>query len=224
MSTSSGAGYVIPVDPSELANRVHTPDFIEQLELLAERESEPEEDPNRDKTLEELLNEGNCEELLSPLLDRIPKREADLIALYYIGRKRQADIAAMFDVTQAAISYRLDRGLKRIKFLLDIPHVTEEELRQDLPRVFKDPIDVDILVGMWHTTCQSEVAERLGLTQGRVRHRFFKAVGVLKTASEKDRSLDRYYRVFGSISNKNFNVLREVKLPQWSSRGMDKLT
>ncbi len=82
-------------------------------------------------------------------------------------------------------------------------------------------IDVSILVGMWQTTCQSEVASLLGLTQGRVRHRFFKAVRALTKFAEDNSKLEPYAKIFTAISDKNFNVLREVKLPQWSDRGGD---
>jgi DNA-directed RNA polymerase specialized sigma subunit len=205
-------GYVIPVDPSELANRFSTPSL--------EDEFLEDGDESHSGVRELLAEEENYEGRIAPLLDRIPKREADLIYLYFIQKKRQADIAVIFNVTQAAISYRLDRGLKRIKFLLSIPQVTEEDIRRDLPAIFKE-IDVNILVGMWQTTCQSQVAENLGLTQGRVRHRFFKAVRVLKEAAERDETFAPYYKVFSAISGKKFNILREVKLPQWANRGGD---
>ncbi len=204
-------GYVIPVDPSELANRFAADPF----------DDEPEEEEDEDD-ISSMFVSGSFEDRIAPLLNRIPQREADLIHLYYIQKKRQADIAEIFEVTQAAISYRLDRGLQRIKFLLSIPSVTEEDLRADLPHVFKQ-IDVDILVGMWQTTCQSEVAKQLNLTQGRVRHRFFKAVKTLKEAADRDPRFVPYHKIFASISNKNFNVLREVILPQWKGRGGDGL-
>jgi predicted XRE-type DNA-binding protein len=136
-------------------------------------------------------------------------------------KKRQADIAEIFDVTQAAISYCLDRGVQRLKFLLSIPEVEEDDMRRDLAEIF-DQIDIDILVGMWVTTCQSEVASKLKLTQGRVRHRFFKAVEVLKTAAENDDKYSPYSKIFTSISSKNFNILRAVSLPQWQNRGLDR--
>jgi hypothetical protein len=211
MEDAMTTGYVIPVDPAELANRFSTPSLEDEL-----LEMEDEHTGVR----ELLAEEENYEGRIAPLLDRIPKREADLIYLYFIQKKRQADIAVIFNVTQAAISYRLDRGLKRIKFLLSIPQVTEEDIRRDLPGVFKE-IDVNILVGMWQTTCQSQVAENLGLTQGRVRHRFFKAVRVLKEAADRDEKFSPYYKVFSAISGKKFNILREVKLPQWANRGGD---
>jgi len=202
-------GYVIPIDPTELANRFSSPEV--------EDEDEAEEESGEGLGL---LIGADYESRIVPLLNRIPQREADLIYLYYIQKKRQADIAEIFGVTQAAISYRLDRGLQRIKFLLSIPQVTEDELRLDLAHIFM-PIDVNILVGMWETTCQSEVATSLGLTQGRVRHRFFKSVALLKEAAEKDPTFDPYHRIFSAISSKKFNILREVRLPQWANRGGD---
>ena len=205
------SGYVIPVDPAELANRFAAPDALLDDEVVDEPDAE----------MAALFSSDDYETRILPLLDRIPDREADLIYLYYVRKKRQADIATIFDVTQAAISYRLDRGIQRIKFLLSIPTVTEDELREDLAIIF-DVIDVDILVGMWQTTCQSEVATKLQLTQGRVRHRFFKAVEVLKGAAERDKRFDPYHRIFSSISSKNFNILRAVQLPQWADRGVDR--
>jgi hypothetical protein len=212
-------GYVIPVDPSELANRFSgeyesAPDFqLDELSVDAYEEFDEKGG----------LPEG-YEARVEALLDRIPEREADLIYLYYILKKRQADIAAIFEVTQAAISYRLDRGLQRIKFLLSIPEVTEEELRRDLPEILPQQIDVDILIGMWVSTCQSDVAAKLGLTQGRVRHRFFKAVKVVEDAAELNEKYRPYQKIFSSIADKNFNILRAVVLPQWSNRGVDACT
>lgn len=244
-------GYVIPVDPIELASRVasHDPRFDEEDDIL----EEGEEHDISEEEMQGFFAGNDYESRIAPLLDRIPEREADLIYLYFIQRKRQADIAEIFGVTQAAISYRLDRGIQRIKFLLSIPQVTEEDLRRDLPAVFpttsacprcqgkkdgsqghrsnescalcKDDgsilIDVDILVGMWETTCQSEVASHLGLTQGRVRHRFFKAVETLSGAAEEDERFEPYHQIFSAIAGKKFNILREVKLPQWADRGGD---
>lgn len=258
-------GYVIPVDPSELASRFsyEDPKFDDEDDQLAPDEQD-EVGSVSAEALAHYLPSGDFESRIAPLLDRIPEREADLIYLYFIEKKRQADIATIFGVTQAAISYRLDRGIQRIKFLLNIPQVSEEELRTDLPEIFpaksecvncnqhardkmakirgdasektKAPspencpvckgsksfyIDVEILVGMWATTCQSVVASKLGLTQGRVRHRFFKAVEILKEMAETDERYAPYQRIFSAISGKKFNILREVKLPQWADRGGD---
>lgn len=210
----SSTGYVISVDPSEMANRFASPEPLFD---------EPLEEEEKEK-IESILSSLHFETQVRPLLDRIPDREADLIELYYIRKKRQADIAEIFDVTQAAISYRLDRGLQRIKFLLSIPQLTEADMRNNLPYVPLKPIDVEILIGMWKTTCQSEVATQLGLTQGRVRHRFFVAVKLLERKTAEDVSFEPLFKVFSSIANKNFNIMRAVRLPQWVNRGGDECT
>lgn len=207
-------GFMISVDPAELANRFASPEPLFD---------EPIEEVDEEKVAS-ILSSLHFETQVKPLLDRIPEREADLIDLYFIKKKRQADIAEIFDVTQAAISYRLDRGLQRIKFLLSIPQITEGEMRHHLPFVPLKQIDVDILVGMWKTTCQSEVAMQLGLTQGRVRHRFFGAVKLLEKKAAEDISFEPLFKVFSSIASKNFNILRAVKLPQWENRGGDELS
>lgn len=234
------AGYVIPVDPSDLARfSYEDPRFDDEDEELDPEELEGDAD-----SLANFIPDGDYESRLTPLLDRIPEREADLIYLYYIEKKRQADIAIIFGVTQAAISYRLDRGIQRLKFLLNIPQVSEEDLRTDLPEIFPTRldcpkceaapgsclicagshqilVDVEILVGMWMTTCQSEVANKLGLTQGRVRHRFFKAVQTLEDIARLDAKYQPYQQIFSAVSSKKFNILREVRLPQWADRGGD---
>lgn len=205
------SGYVIPIDPAQIAQRFAAPDTLLQFFEEWDGQSLPDQLPDESPTYEDIV----------PLLPRLPDREADLIELYFVNHKRQADIAIIFGITQAAVSYRLDRGIKRIRFLLSIPAVTEEQMREALPTVFEEQIDVDILVGMWKTTCQSEVATSLGLTQGRVRHRFFRAVNTLKVAADENPTLADYYSIFSAISSKKFNILREVKLPQWAGRGGD---
>jgi len=207
-------GYVIPIDPAELSNRFAAPDEPD-FDEIDEVEDVADEDGAS------FLIGENYETAIQPLLDRIPQREADLIYLYYIQKKRQADIAEIFGVTQAAVSYRLDRGLQRIKFLRSIPATTEEDLREDLAEIFSSSIDIDILVGMWKTTCQSEVANSLNLTQGRVRHRFFKAVATLEECAKEDPRFVPYFKIFSSISDKHIKMLREVILPQWKGRGGD---
>lgn len=213
------AGYVIPVDPAELATRFPSED--PRFDSEDDHALDQLEEDISTEDMSAYFGDGDYESKIAPLLDRIPEREADLIDLYFIQRKRQADIATIFGVTQAAISYRLDRGIKRIQFLLSIPQVTEEEMRADLPEIFPQDIDVNILIGMWVTTCQSEVATSLGLTQGRVRHRFFKAVKTLEKAAMEDEKYAPYQSIFSAIAGKNFNILREVKLPQWQDRGGD---
>lgn len=201
------SGFSIKVNPHVLQSRFVAPSPEE--DLIENIDDEERAQLNQDLTAK-----------IVQLLDIIPPKEADYIDLYFVRRKKQAEIAEMFNVSQAAVSYRLKRGLNRIRFLLMVPLVKEDEMREDLKALFP-PIDINILVGLWETTCQSEVAAQLQLTQGRVRHRFFKAVTILTEKAKEDPKYERYAKLFSMIASKNFNILKEVKLPQWSQRGIN---
>lgn len=139
------------------------------LEELMARESEDEETSEK----------SNFEVALEPYLKRIPGREADLLTMYYKQKMKQEQIAKLFSITQAAVSYRLTRGIKRIQFLRTIPELDFKTFEEELG-VNLDEQDREIMWRMYETTCQSEIAKVMGLTQGRVRHRFFRALGKIK--------------------------------------------
>lgn len=148
------------------------------------------------------------------ILDRLPVIEADFIDLYFFRHLRQTDIAAIFGVSQPTVCYRLQRGIQRIKYLLEVPKVEEKALRSDLLRFFTDPTDVEILVLMYETTCQSETAKRLGVTQGFVRHRFVRSTKRMNSHP----SMRFYGEVFTVVSD-NLNLLREVQRTLPAVRG-----
>lgn len=140
------------------------------------------------------------------ILDRLPVIEADFIDLYFFRHARQTDIAAIFGVSQPTVCYRLQRAIQRIKYLLELPEVDMGSLRTDLKRFFTDPTDIEILVLMYETTCQSETAKRLGVTQGFVRHRFIRSTRKMSS----NPILHFYGEIFTTVSN-NLNLLREVQ-------------
>ena len=48
---------------------------------------------------------------------------------------------------------------------------------------------------------------------------------MLERAAKEDETFEPYYRIFSAISDgKRFNILREVRLPQWAGRGGDECT
>lgn len=146
--------YIQPLDPQELASRFSTEDTLNPL-------------PQQDEEWKEVHLEK-----IKAVLDRLPSRESDLIRLYFFMNKKQTDIAEIFNITQAAVSYRLKRALDRIRFLVEIPEVSKEDLYEDLLPVMPSKLDARIFAEMFESTCQSEVAEILEISQGRVRHRF----------------------------------------------------
>lgn len=163
---------------------------------------------------EEVTEEGAVQmERVRAVMSYLPLREADFIELYYFKKAKQTDIATIFGVSQPTVCYRLQRAATRIYFLLSLPEVPEGDVERISNEFLTDPTDVQILVLMQQTTCQSEVAKRLGVTQGFVRHRFIRSLARLKDVEEAQPML----RMFDLISL-NLNILREVQRPVWDTR------
>jgi hypothetical protein len=163
-------------------------------------------------------------EEIEPFLNKLPPREIDLLTLYRKYGKNQKDIARMFSVTQGAVSSRLKRALDRLKFLRDLPKVSEDEIERALGNIF-DPIEIEIIKCMKETTCQSRTAEiineKFGLydekhrmTQVKVRHRFEKCLARLCALKNGCQEYARFYELL-SIIKKNLYKLHEVKLPHF---------
>ena len=193
MSRNWWSGHKV-IDPAEMEARFANEDGMAFLDSVVN---------------EELSKEG--QEMLDRVmgvLDAIPARDADFIDLYYFRRMKQTDIATIFRVSQPTVCYRLQRAACRIRFLLSLPEIQEEDLIQVVHDNLEDPLDAKIMVLMYHTTCQSEVAKRLGVSQGLVRHRFIRSIGRMG----KIEGLEDYVELFQAIST-NLNILRDVKRP-----------
>lgn len=151
-------------------------------------------------------------EQIKGIVEMLPPREADFVDLYYFHRLRQTDIAAIFGVSQPTVCYRLARAADRIKFLLHLPEINRTEMTNELSGFLTDPLDVQIMVLMWKTTCQSEVASRLGVSQGLVRHRFLRSLDRMRD----NHRFKKYVDLFEYIAD-NLNILREVQRPSFCS-------
>jgi DNA-directed RNA polymerase specialized sigma24 family protein len=149
-------------------------------------------------------------EVVKKVLDRLPPREADFVDLYFFKKVRQTAIAALFNVSQPTICYRLQRAAARIKYLLSLPELAPGELEQAMRGVLSDEMDIQIMVGMAETTCQSEVAKSLGVSQGLVRHRFFRTLNRLKALE----GMEKYVHLFQTVAD-NLNIMREVYRAEW---------
>jgi len=189
------------VDPSELESRVSIADNMEFLhQVLTE---EPTEESSRNL------------ERVRDIMRELPPREADFVELYFFNHKTQTDIAEIFKVSQPTVCYRLQRATSRIRFVLSLPDVSQGELETVLVGFLSDPEDVKIMMLMFETTCQSAVAKRLGVTQGKVRHRFMRSTKRM-VESESPR-MAKIAQIFQAIA-KNLNILREVDRPAWDEK------
>lgn len=180
------------VDPAELEARYSVDDLADFIDLTVNEE--PSEEAIRDL------------ERIQDIMEDLPPREADFVELYFFRHLKQTDIASIFKVSQPTVCYRLQRATMRIQFMLSLPDVTVDEIEDAMGTFLEDPKDVKIMVLMYKTTCQSEVAKRLGVTQGLVRHRFMRATQRM----HDDEAMQVYASIFEAIS-KNLNILREVQ-------------
>lgn len=157
-----------------------------------------------------------------PFIEKLPKREIELINMYYRKEKKQKEIADFFGVTQGAISHRLSRARKRLAFLRDMPKVSGD-LRVDLSGHFND-FDLDVIIFMVETTCQSKTAQLLNrkyslkdkdtMTQVKVRHKFDRSIDKLKKLKKSNPTLRTYYELSRYVK-KNLYMLHEVILPHF---------
>ena len=186
------------IDPHDIENRFSTEDGMAYMDSIFE-EPTPE-------ALAQI-------EKVKIIMESLPLREADFVDLYFFRRLKQTDIARIFNVSQPTVCYRLQRATARIQFLLSLPDISTTDLEQTMTGFLSDPMDARIMVLMWETTCQSEVAKRLGVSQGLVRHRFIRSV---RRMAENE-NLMVYAEMFSAIAG-NLNILREVRRPAWEER------
>ena len=178
------------VDPSEMESRYSEEQSIQYMDSIFEEPSEESQ-----ILLERIRN----------ILDFLPPREADFINLYYFNRLKQTAIASIFRCSQPTVHYRLRRAASRIQFLLELPEVSVAEIETAMRTFLTNETNVKIMVYMYETTCQSEAAKRLGITQGKLRHRFIRTLELMRDIAE----LAPYVVIFDKIAS-NLNILREV--------------
>lgn len=186
------------IDPSEIENRFAVEDGLAFMDSVF---TEPSEESLR--RIDQVRH----------VMDSLPPREADFVDLYFFKKLRQTDIADIFNVSQPTVCYRLRRAADRLKFLFHLPEIDRDKLQTDLAGFLTDPLDVQIMVLMWETTCQSEVAKRLGVSQGLVRHRFERSVARMRPQAR----FEEYVGLFDRIAA-NLNILREVRRTAWGEQ------
>jgi predicted DNA-binding protein YlxM (UPF0122 family) len=199
------------MDPYELQNRF---------------QDESEQGLDGDSLLVSSISERNLFrfEDFEPFIEKLPQREQDLIEMYYEEDKKQKEIAEFFGVTQGAISHRLSRAIKRLKFLKKMPKISGD-LRTLLKSHFTS-FEIDLLVFMIETTCQSKTAELLNkkyklqendknkMTQIKVRHKFDRYIEKMDKLKRVHKELRDCCKLAKYIK-KHLYMLHEVVLPHF---------
>lgn len=75
-------------------------------------------------------------------------------------------------------------------------------------------IEVQIMIRMFETSCQSVVAREIELSQCGVRHRFLRNLKKIEEKAQSDSDFKKYHKGLKMISE-NLNILREVEVPRW---------
>jgi DNA-binding CsgD family transcriptional regulator len=174
--------------------------------------------------LDEIIDVKNPEffQRYSFYIPKLPETEKILLGYVEKGLN-QNEIAQNLKVTQGAISSRISRIKKRLKFLIKQHKYHWESIDTDLKWVFP-PFELELIKGMINTTCQTETARQLNamfnlqgeqqMTQVKIKHRFNLCIERLKQV-EMNRSLrTNYVRLFNLVRN-NLYCLHEVKLPHF---------
>lgn len=124
---------------------------------------------------------------------RLPPVERDILHLHMRLRKSQTEVAKILGVSQPTVNYRYKRARERLEFMEKVPRVTGEEIREVLTTLGARDTDVEAMVLYVETSSQSEVARRMGTSQGAVRHWILRAlVQYLKNDMRED---DVHWRV-----------------------------
>lgn len=92
-------------------------------------------------------------------LHRVPPVEADYMRLRLDGLT-QFQIAAIFGVTQAAVSYRLRTLAKRLRWLATVPELDPSRFQADLAWVMPNR-HIAVMRALYECGSQSKTAERL---------------------------------------------------------------
>jgi predicted transcriptional regulator len=159
---------------------------------------------------------------------KLPKMEQELCDFYLVKRFNQKEIASLLGITQGAISSRLTKIRKRLKFMKYLSSFDISTLNQILSPLFSS-FEIELMRGMLETTCQTETARRLNvlfnltekpimshqrhnsMNQVKVRHLFEKCLHKLSQHKHP------YYDLFLAVKQ-NLYMLHAVKLPQFNRR------
>lgn len=180
--------------------------YVDALEIESRYSNDDYLDFMRSVLSEEMSEESKILlERIRNTLSYLPKMEMDFFSLYFFEHKSQEDIATIFLVSQPTVCYRLKKAKERIKYVLSLPTLTENDIRQRLQGILKEEEDIEIMVLMFQTTCQSEVAKVMGTSQGKVRHRFLRSIQRMRNHEELKDLTEVYEKI-----EKNLTILREV--------------
>ena len=107
---------------------------------------------------------------------KLPLMERDILRLHMDLRKSQTEVAKILGVSQPTVNYRYKRARERLDFMNMLPQVSSEEIRDVLMTLGARDKDIEAMALYVETNSQSEVARKMGTSQGAVRHWIHRAL------------------------------------------------
>lgn len=140
----------------------------------------------------------------------LPSREVDMIELSILHDKDQTSIGKIFSVSQGDVSYRIKRFKKRIEYLISLPEVDPVVMKNDFVELYGKEL-ADMIMLLLFYTSQSKVGDVLGLSQGKVRHRYLTALRIIENAVFDKPHLIIYFDLLVKLKG-NYNSMRSLNV------------
>jgi len=204
----------------ERENKVYIPNggpivFMDPASLDIFGSHEDNLDNEEEVCFEDLLSDPEYREMLeSAMKSGLPAIEQDIFNLYYFQDHTQEEIGKILGVSQRTISYRLSRGICRLKYFIFIDSIDFTQFREDISRYF-DALYVNIVIGVISTSSQTLIGDLLGLSQSQVRWRFYKVLQQLPKISKSEPEINiserwnSYYNIMNTAVKK-FGIFSET--------------
>ena len=129
--------------------------------------------------------------------------ERDILHLHMELKKSQTEVAKILGVSQPTVNYRYKRARERINFMEMLPVVSPEEIRTVLKKLGARENDIEAMVLYVESNSQSDVARKMGTSQGAVRHWIHRAlVNHLQNDLSEDPVHKRVRAACGLLVNK----------------------
>jgi len=192
-------GPVVYLDPSDIA-------FISK-DLANPFEEDLDDDMKREFIENTFIESSDTKNLLERAFKfGLSPKERDIFELYFFGQKTQEDIGSLLNLSQRTVSYRISKGVERIKYYLYIDSINFAALRDDLIEILDDDY-IDIVVGVITTSSQTTIGQLLRLSQSMVRWRFFKALSTIQEKGATDHRFREYANMIDLVSS-NFSIIK----------------
>jgi hypothetical protein len=182
--------------------------FLEDSERIPLTAQVPFRDPFDDPEEEpEYQPRFNWDRDVVPLLDSLPPRIADIVELRHQGVGEYI-IANMFEVSQSAICYILQRAHERLRFLYNRPKYTDEQLERLLSLCLTAPKVIRLMIKLWNDPNQTKAVGEEFQTQTTVRKIFHNSIEVLRESCQAFPEILPIYLHFKNVKdNKLYSIL-----------------